>query len=63
MTPGDLKAWRKGLGLTQAQAAAELGISTRLIIYYEHGERDIPLTVELATEAITARKAPLETGR
>lgn len=63
MTADALKAWRKRLGLTQTEAAAELGISRSQVARYELGEHEIPRTVELATEAITARKAPLATGR
>jgi len=37
--------WRKARSLTQEQAAAELGISTRMLAYYEAGSHPIPKTV------------------
>ncbi|MBF0561017.1 MAG: DUF2442 domain-containing protein [Alphaproteobacteria bacterium] len=42
------REWRKSRGLTQEQAAAELGISTRMVTYYEAGSHPIPKTVTLA---------------
>jgi transcriptional regulator with XRE-family HTH domain len=58
MTPHQFKAWRKGLGLKQKEAADKLGLKKRVIQYYEHGKRDgnrieIPKTVELACYALT----------
>jgi transcriptional regulator with XRE-family HTH domain len=61
MTSTELMAWRKRLGLTQAEAAAALGLSHRMYRYYEKGGRedgrsvDIPRTVELAAQQIEAR--------
>ena len=40
--------WRKARSLTQEQAAAELGLSTRMLAYYEAGSHPIPKTVTLA---------------
>lgn len=51
----EMRAWRQSLGLSQAAAALELGISTRMYQYYEAGEKEIPLTVELACEALTGK--------
>ncbi|MEM1365570.1 MAG: helix-turn-helix transcriptional regulator [Pseudomonadota bacterium] len=58
MTPEEFKAWRRGLGLRQKEAADRLGLRKRMIQYYEKGERDgkaveIPLTVELACFAVS----------
>ena len=39
MTPETFKAWRKRLGLTQAQAANELGISRSMWVKLETGEK------------------------
>lgn len=49
MPPADFLAWRKRLGLTQKQAASVLGVSLRMLVYYEHGDKMIPKTVRLAT--------------
>ena len=51
------KAWRKRLGLSQKQAGEALGLKTRMIQYYEKGERNdepiaIPKTVRLACQAL-----------
>lgn len=59
MTPGQFRAWRKGLGLKQKEAAELLGLKKRVIQYYEKGRRDgknvgIPRTVELACYALSA---------
>ena len=40
--------WRKARGLTQEQAAVALGISARMLAYYEAGSHPIPKTVTLA---------------
>ncbi len=57
MQPIDFKKWRKGMGLSQKEAATALGLKRRMIQYYEKGERDgeevqIPLTVRLACFAL-----------
>ena len=53
----DFKRWRKGLDLSQKEAADALGLKRRVVQYYEKGERDgdpvkIPRTVRLACYAI-----------
>lgn len=58
MTPVEFKAWRKGRGLKQKDAAELLGLKKRVIQYYEKGKRDgktveVPRAVELACWAIT----------
>jgi transcriptional regulator with XRE-family HTH domain len=58
MKPGDLKKWRKKLGLSQKKAAEALGLKRRVLQYYEKGERDgkkvkIPKSVRLACYAIS----------
>ena len=56
MTPADLHATRKALGLTQARFAEAIGISTRQLLYYEKGEFPIPKTVALAIKAYAQMK-------
>jgi len=53
----DFRRWRKGLHLSQKEAADALGLKRRVVQYYEKGERDgdpvkIPRTVRLACYAI-----------
>ena len=53
----DFRRWRKGLELSQKEAADALGLKRRVVQYYEKGERDgdpvkIPRTVRLACFAI-----------
>jgi transcriptional regulator with XRE-family HTH domain len=55
--PSEFKRWRKGLKLSQKEAAHALGLKRRVVQYYEKGERDgepvkIPKTVRLACYAL-----------
>jgi predicted transcriptional regulator len=57
MRPGDFRRWRRGLKLSQQEAANVLGLKRRVVQYYEKGERDgekveIPKTVRLACYAL-----------
>lgn len=58
MTPADLRAWRKRLHMTQAEAAEALGIAKRTYEQYEAGRRaggascDIPRYIGLACAAL-----------
>ena len=52
MTPDDFRAWRKRLGLTQAQAAAALGRSAAWVRKAEAGATPIHTVVELACRMI-----------
>lgn len=63
MTAAELRAWRAYRKWTQRELAHALGMSVSRIVDYEHGEsrtdgRDakIPRVVELALEALAARK-------
>jgi len=58
MTPKEFRRWRKGLKLSQKAAADALGLKTRMIQYYEKGERGgkkvkVPKTVRLACFALS----------
>ena len=48
MTPAMIKEWRQELGLSLTQAAHVLGLSRRMVSYYESGEKEIPKYVALA---------------
>ena len=54
MTAANFISWRHALGLSQAAAAKEIGISIRMLQYYEWGQAPIPRTVELACAAVAA---------
>jgi hypothetical protein len=47
MSPSDFRAWLERQQLTQEQAAAQLGISRRLVAYYA-GKRHVPRYIALA---------------
>jgi transcriptional regulator with XRE-family HTH domain len=58
MTSQAFRHWRRGLGLSQAEAAAALGLGRRMIQYYERGDRAertvvVPRAVRLACWALT----------
>lgn len=55
----DLESWRKGLRLTQHEAAVFLGISHRSYQRYEHGERT--MRGSLAKQVMEKTGVPLET--
>jgi len=55
MTPDEFKLWRGGLGLTQAQTAGELRLTTRAIKHYEGGTRGISGQIEMLTADVQRR--------
>jgi DNA-binding XRE family transcriptional regulator len=54
MTAELFRDWRKRHAYTLDAAARALGISRRMVAYYEQGERPIPRVVALATRALEA---------
>jgi len=54
MSADGLRRWRKRQAYTLDAAAKALGVSRRMIAYYEKGERPIPRVVALATRALEA---------
>jgi DNA-binding transcriptional regulator YiaG len=52
MTPAEFRYWRERKAYTLDTAAKALGISRRMVAYYEHGDRAIPRVVALATRAL-----------
>jgi transcriptional regulator with XRE-family HTH domain len=50
----ELRRWRRRAGLSRARAAADLGISERMLAYYETAEHKTPRSVLLATRALAA---------
>jgi transcriptional regulator with XRE-family HTH domain len=65
MTAPEIRAWRARLGLSQRKAAEAIGISERMYIYYEAGQREdgrrveIPKTVALACAAVAYGLPPM----
>lgn len=52
MTPEEFRHWRARKAYTLDTAARALGISRRMVAYYEQGDRAIPRVVALATRAL-----------
>ena len=59
----DLKTWRKGLALTQSEAATALGLKLRTVQSYEKGDQKIPRTLALACWALSRGKADFADGK
>jgi hypothetical protein len=57
MPTADFQAWRERNGLTLAATAAALGLSRRMVAYYDNGTWPVPKTVMLACEGWEARQA------
>lgn len=55
MTAEAFRQWRRQKSYTLDDAAAALGISRRMIAYYDHGDRPIPRVVALATQALSTQ--------
>lgn len=54
-----LRAWRRRTGRTQEEAARDLGLSRRMLAYYEGGEHEVPRSVLLAARALERGLEPL----
>ena len=52
----DIRNNRDVLGMTQVALARTLGISHRMLCYYESGERDIPKSVELSMRYVMNKR-------
>jgi len=54
MSSAALRDWRKKRSLSLEAAAEALGISRRMIAYYESGKKPVPRVVALATRGLDA---------
>ncbi|HEX3953218.1 MAG TPA: helix-turn-helix domain-containing protein [Stellaceae bacterium] len=52
MTAAEFRRWRERKAYTLNTAAKALGISRRMVAYYEQGDRTIPRVVALATRGL-----------
>ncbi len=52
LSPDEFRNWRERKAYTLDTAAAALGISRRMVVYYEQGKKPIPRVVALATRAL-----------
>lgn len=52
LSPDEFRHWRERKAYTLDTAAAALGISRRMVAYYEQGKKPIPRVVALATRAL-----------
>ena len=57
LTAEAFRAWRERKAYTLDSAAQALGLSRRMVAYYEQGEKPIPRTVALATRALDMAEA------
>jgi DNA-binding transcriptional regulator YiaG len=57
MTPDAFRHWRERKAYTLDDAARALGLSRRMVAYYEKGDRPIPRVVALATRALDSAPA------
>ncbi len=55
MSPDAFRRWRERKAYTLDTAARALGVSRRMVAYYEQGARPIPRVVALATRALEPR--------
>jgi len=58
MSPDAFRHWRERKAYTLDQAAHALGLSRRMVAYYEKGDRAIPRVVALATRALDMARGP-----
>jgi len=54
LSPEDFIAWRRRHGYSQGAAAEALGLSDRMVKYYEQGRHAVPRTVLLACKGLDA---------
>ena len=52
LSPAAFKHWRERHAFTLDTAAAALGVSRRMVAYYEQGKKPIPRVVALATRGL-----------
>jgi hypothetical protein len=57
MSADAFKTWRKGKAYTLDAAAAALGLSRRMVAYYERGAKPVPRVVALATRGLDSISA------
>jgi DNA-binding XRE family transcriptional regulator len=63
MTADAFRRWRERKAYTLDQAARALGLSRRMVAYYEKGDRPIPRVVALPTRALHMASANSRSGR
>ncbi len=57
MSPDAFRHWRESKGYTLDTAAQALGLSRRMVAYYEQGAKPIPRVVALATRGLDSATA------
>ncbi|MGH7030136.1 MAG: helix-turn-helix domain-containing protein [Stellaceae bacterium] len=65
VTPDAFRDWLERKAYTLDEAAQALGLSRRMVAYYEKGDRPIPRVVALATRAleVARRQSALATSQ
>ena len=56
MSAKQFREWRKRMNLSLSGAAEALGISRRMVAYYDSGEKPIPKAIWLATKGLEAER-------
>jgi DNA-binding transcriptional regulator YiaG len=54
ITADAFRRWREGHAFTLETAARALGVSRRMLTYYEQGQKPVPRTIALATRGLDA---------
>ena len=54
MTAEAFRRWRESRAFTLETAARALGVSRRMLAYYEQGQKPVPRTIALATRGLDA---------
>jgi DNA-binding transcriptional regulator YiaG len=54
MSAEAFRQWREGHAFTLETAARALGVSRRMLTYYEQGQKPVPRTIALATRGLDA---------
>jgi len=57
MSAEAFRQWREGHAFTLETAARALGVSRRMLSYYEQGQKPVPRTIALATRGLDAENA------
>lgn len=56
MPPREFRAWREANGLSLTRAAEVLGLSRRMVAYYDSGQKLIPKYIRLACKGAAAER-------
>ena len=52
MNPGEFRATRKSIGLTQTELAERMGVTVRAVLHWERGTRTIPNAMSILLDYV-----------